>query len=296
MLHKQVVLFSQISLEHLTIFRKVVEIYHQMCYTINIIVHYVEEPMDCAIWLCRRKIFSADEINANFDIAAIRGYFLGGSLISWLRAHGGEAYADALSRLDPSDSALNDKLTEIFTQKKCSVPVHHADENVIRAVDMLKNSGTESPASSGLYGGSFSAGSFGSYLSILRWGSFSARYGSFGASSFSRSSFTKTWQWEWEWRFGSFRGGSFRSGSFKGGSFRYGQAGAFGSYSFGSFGFGSFRWANFGALPLGMLPSSYRGIPLGSFRAMTADEYDEIMYRCLNMCPLDRFGYGIHNI
>lgn len=262
--------------------------------------------MDCAIWLCRRKIFSADKINANFDIAAIRGYFLGGSLINWLRAHGGDAYADLLSQLDPSDSALNDKLTEIFTQKKCSVPVHRADENVIRAVDMLKNGDTESPAGSGLYGDSFSAGSFGSYLSILRWGSFSARYGSFAASSFSRSSFTKTWQWEWEWRFSSFRSGSFRTGSFSGSSFRYRLAGVFGSYSFSSFGLGSyssnafglgsFRWANFGALPLGMLPSSYRGVPLGSFRAMTADEYDEIMYRCLNMCPLDRFGYGIHNI
>lgn len=262
--------------------------------------------MDCAIWLCRRKIFSADEINANFDIAAIRGYFLGGSLISWLRAHGGEAYADALSRLDPKDSALNDKLTEIFTQKKCSVPVHRADENVIRAVDMLKNGSIKSSVGSGLNGGSYPAGSLGSYLSMLRWGSFSARYGSFTSGSFRYGSFLKTWQWEWEWRFSSFKGGSLRNSSFRGGSFRFGQAGAFGSYSFGSFGlgsyssrafgFGSFRWANFGALPLGMLPSSYRGVPLGSFRAMTADEYDEIMYRCLNMCPLDRFGYGIHNI
>ena len=35
--------------------------------------------MDCAIWLNRRKIFSADEIPANFDIAKIfaRADFMG---------------------------------------------------------------------------------------------------------------------------------------------------------------------------------------------------------------------------
>lgn len=235
--------------------------------------------MDCAIWLNKRKIFSADEISENFDIAAVRGYFLGGSLIKWLNAHGGEDYARALSALNPADPALNDRLTEIFIQKKCEAPVHKADENLILAVNMLRSGGNVTGSAVSSLGGSF--------------GSFAYNFGSFSTTSFSRTSFSKTWQWEWEWRFGSFRGGSTSfGGSYRLGSFSLGSFGG----NFGSYNLGSFRRANFGALPMAMLPSSYRGVPLGSRHAMTADEYDEIMYRCLNMCPLNRFGYGIHNI
>lgn len=230
--------------------------------------------MDCAIWLGRKKIFSAKEIADNFDIAAVRGYYLGGSLINWLKTHGGKAYANALSALSPDDPALNDRLTEIFVQKKCEAPVHKSDENLIRAVDMLKRSGVVS--GSGI--GSFNMGS---YLS----GSFNYHLGSFSAGSFSRGSFGKTWEWEWEWCLGSFRGGSFRFGNTSfGGSYRF---------NLGSFGYGSYR---LGSLPAGMLPSSYKGVPLSGFGQITADEYDAIMYRCLNTCPLNRFGYGIHNI
>lgn len=234
----------------------------------------MEEPMDCAMWLGRKKIFSAEEIADNFDIAAIRGYYLGGSLIRWLEAHGGEAYAKALSALDPKDPALNDRLTEVFTGKKCTAPVHKADEWLIRAVDMLRSGAAVS--GSGI--GSYNLGSFN-----YNFGSFALGFGSFSAGSFRTGSFGRTWQWEWEWRFGSFRGGSFSFGNTSfGGSYRLNL--------------GSFNWRALGSLPIGMLPSSYRGVPLGSFRQMTMDEYDEIMYRCLNMCPLNRFGYGIHNI
>lgn len=231
--------------------------------------------MDCAIWLNRRKVFSADEIAANFDIAAIRGYFLGGSLIKWLIAHNGKSYADRLAELDPSDPALNDRLAEVFGQKKRAVPAHKADENLIRAIDLLrKGAPTTSSAQ-----GSFQFGSF-------AWGSFSYNYGSFG--SFRYNSFTKKWQWEWEWESSSFRTTSF-GGSYRYGSYRF----IFGSYNLGSFMFGgSFRLT--GSM---RLPAPFFGAPYnGSCRVMTCDEYDEIMYRTLNMCPLDRFGYGIHII
>lgn len=267
--------------------------------------------MDCAIWLNRRKIFSADEIPANFDIAAIRGYFLGGSLIKWLAANGGQAYAEALSAVDPADPSLNDRLTEIFIQKKCEAPVHKADEQLIRAVDVMRGvpataaSGSYSGISSGMTGnGSYNFGWFGGFGSsrsgqgIYLLGSFSYgsyRTGSFNYGSYQLGSFVRrTWQWEWEWRYGSFRTGSFRAGSFGGaGSYRN----SIGSFGYGSFayGFGSYR--GFMPLGFGFDTGSYRGFPLGgSFRAMTSDEYDEIMYRCLNMCPLNRFGYGIHLI
>lgn len=290
--------------------------------------------MDCALWLNRRKIFSADEISAYFDIAAIRGYFLGGSLCTWLAEHGGEMYIDALSALDPADPCLNDRLTEIFTQKKNTVPVHRADEQLINAVDHFRNG--EAPAAISetcSYNGSFNSNStagssfanamgfgsfkygsfgfnfgsfankYGSFRNVLNYSSFG--YGSYNYGSFSRSSF-RLWEWEWDWRWylGSFRSGSFRYGSFSGvagagsyrlGSFNYGSF-AHGSFNYrqfgqGSFGFGFSQWQGFG---------SHRGTAFsgtsGSYPMLSSDEYDEIMYRTLGICPLDRFGYGIHLI
>ncbi len=239
--------------------------------------------MDCAIWLNRRKIFSAEEISSNFDIAALRGYFLGGSLIKWLEAHGGEDYARLLNAISPDDPVLNDRLTEIFVQEKRPAPVHVADERLIRTIELLRGG---APAVTGSAQGGVMAGG----SAPFGYGSFGERFGSFGYGSFSYSSFgsfSRSWEWEWEWRFGSFRGGSFNYNvsSYRGGSFSY-----------GSFAGGSFRGAVGFGFSLGV-PSSYRGVPVGgSFRPVSSDEYDEIMYRCLKMCPLNRFGYGIHLI
>ncbi len=276
--------------------------------------------MDCAIWLNRRKIFSADEISANFDIAAIRGYFLGGSLINWLNAHGGREYAIALAEVTPSDPALNDKLTYIFTQKNCEIPVHKADENLIRTIDLLKG-GEPVTGSAQSVCGSYPEGSFGHSSFTQGSGSYLLNYGSFCYGSFSYGSFgsfRRTWEWEWEWRFGSFRSGSFRygggSGTYLLGSFSYNfgsYRGAYGSFAYnagsfrgGSFGYSNFMGGSFRGMTLGSFPfdisygmGSYRGVPVGgSFRAIGSDEYDEIMYRTLNICPLNRFGYGIHLI
>lgn len=65
----------------------------------------------------QEKISNAAEIIDNFDLAAVRGYFLGGSLSEWLREHGGTVYADRLDKLrtlDPQDPQLNDRLAEVF--------------------------------------------------------------------------------------------------------------------------------------------------------------------------------------
>ncbi len=253
--------------------------------------------MDCAIWLNRRKIFCAGEIAENFDIAAIRGYFLGGSLIKWLNANGGENYAEALSLLDENAPDLNDRLTEIFTGKRCNAPVHKADERLIAAVDILKNK--QLPCS---FSGSFpfDFGSFGSFMGYFgSYNSDSFRFGSFFGGSYS-------WEWEWEWLFRLFGYGSFNFGSynfssflaaFSAGSFNFGSFAA--AFSAGSFNFGSFAnaFGSYRLLPSGYSFGSYNGLPFnGSYRMISSDEYDEIMYRCLNMCPLNRFGYGIHLI
>ena len=247
--------------------------------------------MDCALWLNKHKIYSADEIPEYPDIAALRGYYLGGCLERWLRDHNGEEYANKLAKLNRDDKELNKSLAEIFGCKPQAPLIEMRGEL----------SETELPHKlpfSGYYG-SVSRGSFGSY----RLGSF--RFGSFH-------------QWEWEWLFRRGYSGSYRLGSFRSGSFHewewewYFKRGSFGSYRLGSFRSGSFHeweweWlfgrGSFGSYRLssfrfGSLPGSYNGFPLDIMDCLweSLDEYDRIMFLNLANCPLNRYGYGIHNI
>lgn len=226
--------------------------------------------MDCCLWLNRKKISSAAEIIDNFDLAAIRGYFLGGSLSEWLREHNGGVYADVIDTLDPSDEMLNDRLARAFGITPGAVQEVFCGSSGANPAQNCSSFAGSLAAGSGMagsYGGSgvaanYSYGSFGSY----------AGYGSYRFS---------LWEWEWEWRFG--RRGSFSLGSF--GSYLFGA----GSYSFGSF--GSFRSGSFSGLS-----GSYTAGSYGSGGFVTADEYDRIMYECLRKFPLNCYGYGIHII
>ena len=255
--------------------------------------------MDCCLWFNRCRISDAAEIAENFDIAALRGYFLGGRLVEWLREHGGEAFADKLEKLDPASADLDARLSRVFGKEPpnhrevfCGIPAAEKKARNPENTGSFAGSGAAGSFSLGSgYAGSFAAGSG-------RFGSFfygSGYYGSFLSGSYSGSgsgSFRKfrLWDWEWEWRFG----GSFR-GSFAFGSYVFGS----GAYLLGSFNGGSFG----GAFPGGLFGSftakgSFGGA-YGSFcgwNGMTAEEYDRIMYECLRKCPLDCFGYGIHII
>ena len=84
-------------------------------------------PVNCALWLNKRKVFSASEIHENLDVASLRGYFLAGSLLEWLRSNGGEQYAEALFRVSPDDENLNDRIADIFGGKP--LPVKTFGEN-----------------------------------------------------------------------------------------------------------------------------------------------------------------------
>lgn len=247
--------------------------------------------MNCCLWFDRCKISSAAEIPEHLDIAALRGYFLGGSLVEWLREHDGGDYADKLERIDPKDPELNRRLTEIFGQ----TPAEPSEKEIFRGYHAAA-----APSVSGSFtGGSFNGGSwyssFGSFvLGSYRAGSFRmhewewewSRGGSFTSGSYLTGSFGSyvslfhMWEWEWEWRFGGSFTGSFRFGSYQFGSYRFGA----GSYLLGSFnGFGS------GSFCGSYAPGSFSG-----WQGMTAEEYDRIMYECLRRYPLDCFGYGIH--
>ena len=245
--------------------------------------------MDCALWLNRRKIFSASEICDNLDTASLLGYFAAGSLVEWLYEHGGEKYAKKLEKLSPADKDIREKIEQVFKGK----PVAY------------RTFGSEIPAKcflgSGSARGSFSFGSgsflLSSFLKNFRTGSgsFYNYIGSFYLGSFLFGSGFHEWEWEWEIFFGSFFNTSFRFGSglsarlaflrnFS--SFNFGSF-SFGSYRFGSYNFGSFKGAgSFSAANLPELPEFLRNL----------DEYDRIMLISLYGCPLNQFGYGIHNI
>lgn len=227
-------------------------------------------PVKCALWLNRKQVRHASEISENPDIASLRGYFIAGSLMEWLNENGGEEYAAALAGIPADDERLNEKLAEVFGGEPLPAKA-------------LDGTGAESPPVQNA-AGSFASFGFGSFngwewlRSLLMSGSF----GSFSAGSFH--------EWEWEWLYRLFFGGSFTGGSF--GSFSqwerfyklFGSFGAFGSFGFGSFPFG-FMNGIFGSFA-----------PFDPVQLDGLDEYDRIMLETLMLCPLDRFGYGIHNI
>ncbi len=250
--------------------------------------------MDCALWLNKHKVFSADEIPSNFDIAAIRGYFLGGSLIPWLKEHGGEKYAAALEDVSPASDKLNDILAEIFGQKRNNTPVHHHDEQLIAFIDYMKSGGNAAQSSHTGSNGAYTFGSMRSMGGSYNAGSYSFGFGSYKWGSYNFGSYKgfNLWEWEWEWYLSSFR----KRGS--SGSYSFGSFNVYGTGSFNLSGFGSMRFMG-GSFNMADILGSYRGIPLsnsGSGGWISPDEYDEIMYRTLGICPLDRYGYGIHII
>ncbi len=244
--------------------------------------------MDCSLWFGQCRIDRASEIAEHFDMASLRGYFLGGSLAEWLREHGGEEQAAKLEQIDPADPQLDNRLAEVFGRVNAPKNQPFVGSGCVCCGNF---------SGSGEYYGSFGSwtawgsgfgGSFGSYGSGAIYG-----FGGYGSGSFAGGSLTlgsfmrfRLWEWEWEWRFGSFYG-SFGAGSLRLGSW------SFGSWSMGSFsgGISSFGGSfGFGSYVMGSFPTGYGSL------AMTADEYDRIMYECLRRCPLDIFGYGIHII
>lgn len=241
--------------------------------------------MNCALWLNKHKIHHASEIAGNLDVASLRGYFLAGSLTEWLNANGGEEYAQRLSKLSPDDAKLNEKLARVFGGNPLlskalgteRTPAGGAD-NTEKVGSFAENSGSISYAALSSFGsfwelfGEQSVGSFGSFAfgSYSQWALLLERFAK-GYGSFFIGSFTSYHEWEWEWLFRLFTSGY----------------GSFGSFSLT--GFGSLSAELFGSFSSFSDIADLSGLP-------ELDEYDRIMFETLMMCPLDRFGYGIHNI
>lgn len=258
--------------------------------------------MDCALWLNRRKVFSADEICDNLDTASLLGYFAAGSLVEWLYEHGGEVYAKKLEKLSPADPDIRGKIERVFKGKPTAYRKLGSESAAKFASSRISCCSYRPSSMRGSF--RFGSGSFllRSFLRSLRTssGGFYNYVGSFYLGSFLFGSGFHEWEWEWEKFFGSFFKTSFRFGS--GISARLAFLRSFGSYRFGSFNFGSFRFGSyrFGSYNFG----SFKGT--GSFGVenlpelpeflKNLDEYDRIMLLSLYGCPLNQFGYGIHNI
>lgn len=255
--------------------------------------------MNCAIWLNRRKIYNASDIPDNLDLASLCGYFTAGSLVEWLKTHGGESYAAEIENISPKDPLLKEKFGKIFggkpvaykefgkgavqAQNPCFLPVSAGSGGKIGAFGSATSSYPRWKMK--LLGSfNFSSYTFSSYLLKIGFGS--AKSGSYSVSS---GIFAHEWEWEWERFLSSY--GSFNTTSFAYGSFlaalRAFFAKNYGSWNYGSAGsrvFGSFR-EDF------TLKNGF-----GSYIMPDSDEYDRILMECLFGCRLNGYGYGIHNI
>lgn len=251
--------------------------------------------MDCALWLNRRKVFSASEISENLDAASLLGYFSAGSLVGWLREHNGADFADKLERLSPDDPDIIDKIAAVFGGKTVGYKtLGGSAESVSQGSESgnFGSGGAVSAQESGIFGSFRTSSALGG---IIGSGGFFTLGGSFNFGSFRTGSGFSEWEWEWERLFGSFSQGSFAFGS----GFAYWLSFLKRRGSFGSFGFGSFGMMNFGSFCYDLLGEikngSFIGRKLPDFLE-NLDEYDRIMLISLYGCPLNRFGYGIHNI
>lgn len=236
------------------------------------------------LWLNRKKVYSASEISENLDIAALLGYFTGGSLIDWLLENGGENYAKKLEKLSPDDPDIREKFEYIFGGRS-------APYKELGAAPAVR-SGSGGLAAGCSYKSSFKGGSFArtsaGYFNLSSFfvkfgsGSFFNYTGSFYLGLLFGSGFHE-WEWEWERFFGSFNKGSFVFGS--GGLMKRLRL----MRSSGSFDFGSYKFGSYGSL-------NVQALEIPPFSPEFLDEYDRIMLESLFGCPLNQFGYGIHNI
>ena len=175
---------------------------------------------NCCIWIEGGKRSDLAGIKKNFCITDVKGYYLGGRLADWLRAHGADREAQLVEAIDKNgdvDTALED----IFKDKPA--------EDVFTAYQF--NNVTPPFLASGNGAGLSPNGSFGGN------GSMSGSFGSFRAvGSFKVGSYRHSHEYEYEYRNGSYKKTSFTATSFGYGSF------GFGSFNLSSFIFGSFSY------------------------------------------------------
>ena len=169
---------------------------------------------NCCLWIGGEKVSDLEGIKKNFCITDVKGYYLGGRLADWLRAHGAEREAQLVEAID-KNGEVDTALEDIFKDKPA--------EDKFTAYQF--NNVTPPFLSNGNGAGLSPNGSFGSFTA-----------GSFSAGSFKVGSYRHSHEYEYE-----FQNGSYKRTSFTATSFGYGSFG-FGSFNLSSFIFGSFSY------------------------------------------------------
>lgn len=72
-----------------------------------------------SLFFAEGKINSFEQLKENFDLEAVRLYYLGGSLIGWLEMCGKSGIAERIRNIDPNND-IDIQLAEIFEQ---SIPI-----------------------------------------------------------------------------------------------------------------------------------------------------------------------------
>ncbi len=219
--------------------------------------------MNCCLWLNSKKVRNADEIISNFDLASLRGYFLGGSLIKWLNANGGTIYAEKLNQISAVDN-INEGICYAFGMNSKPNIVKHETKEIISVTKPISSSfNSQIP-------NLFTSGSY-LYTRLMSIGS---------GGLWNYASSGGLWNYASSgglWNYAS-SGGLWNYAS-SGGLWNYAGSGGLwnyvgsGSYSF-LFGFGS------------------NGSGVGSFTEEDINRTEQLMI----LCPLNRYGYGIHLI
>ena len=65
---------------------------------------------NCCLWIGGEKVSDLAGIKKNFCITDVKGYYLGGRLADWLRAHGADREAQLVEAIDKNgdvDTALD---------------------------------------------------------------------------------------------------------------------------------------------------------------------------------------------
>lgn len=169
---------------------------------------------NCCLWIGGEKVSDLEGIKKNFCITDVKGYYLGGRLADWLRAHGAEREAQLVEAID-KNGEVDTALEDIFKDKPAEDKFTAYQFNNVTPPFLANGNGA----------GLSPNGSFGSFTA-----------GSFSAGSFRVGSYRHSHEYEYE-----FQNGSYKKTSFTATSFGYGSFG-FGSFNLSSFIFGSFSY------------------------------------------------------
>lgn len=169
---------------------------------------------NCCLWIGGEKVSDLEGIKKNFCITDVKGYYLGGRLADWLRAHGAEREAQLVEAID-KNGEVDTALEDIFKDKPAEDKFTAYQFNNVTPPFLANGNGA----------GLSPNGSFGSFTA-----------GSFTAGSFRVGSYRHSHEYEYEFQSGSYKKTSFTATSFGYGSFD------FGSFNLSSFIFGSFSY------------------------------------------------------